>query len=125
MSKLLNKLLLLALVMSLAVVPARATTDTNESTEVVTINETQALDQPGIDEIVLEEVLEDGQEDIEDLQDVCRPCHAYESGLSTFDPIGCNCDPLTAREWANNLKGEPSYGAALRHLHDIEDAYCA
>lgn len=66
-----------------------------------------------------------GHEDLDDLQDVCRPCHAYESSLSTFDPLGCNCDPLTAREWANNLKGEPSYGVALRHLHDVEDAYCA
>ncbi len=66
-----------------------------------------------------------GNEKLHELQHVCSPCHRFESAVSDWNPAICNCDPVTAWEWADLLADEPPdiYGAALRHAREVTDAY--
>lgn len=40
-----------------------------------------------------------GNEPLEDLQHVCRPCHEYESGLTNIDPREPALAPMNDRQW--------------------------
>jgi len=58
-----------------------------------------------------------GAEPLEDLQGVCKPCHAFESGLADFDPA----------EWARlvMVAGFAALGKRGPVTHQDRDRYCA
>lgn len=63
-------------------------------------------------------------ERLDDLMDVCRPCHAFFSGQAHVDPRLVCCTPEEAQEWVDLLVDDPLlHAAALRHLAEVEDAY--
>lgn len=66
-----------------------------------------------------------GNERLDELQHVCRPCRLFESAEIEWDPASCNCDPVSAAAWADFVKGEDPavVEAAFQHALEVADAY--
>ena len=65
-------------------------------------------------------------ERLDDLMDVCRPCHEYFSGRTHVDPRLVCCSVEEAQEWADLLADDDDpalYEAALQHLVEVRTAW--